>query len=156
MDQHLYPTQNNGRAHPFHNLSLSMFVKETPDSKIHGANVGPTWGRQDPGGPHVGPIILVIWAGEVSNHAISLQATQCYTYRQRDSTNESLFVVKSAWQLLMACPLFDAGASSIITFMSSEGRHGVRGMMYCPLEIVLFLPRPQRNATTKATYGAPL
>ena len=23
-----------------------------PNSKIHGANVGPTWGRQEPGGPH--------------------------------------------------------------------------------------------------------
>ena len=27
-----------------------------PDSKVHGANMGPIWGRQDPGGPHVGPI----------------------------------------------------------------------------------------------------
>ena len=26
-----------------------------PDGKIHGANMGPIWGRQDPGGPHVGP-----------------------------------------------------------------------------------------------------
>ena len=26
-----------------------------PDSKIHGANMGPIWGWQDPGGPHVGP-----------------------------------------------------------------------------------------------------
>ena len=26
-----------------------------PDSKVYGANMGPTWGRQDPGGPHVGP-----------------------------------------------------------------------------------------------------
>ena len=26
-----------------------------PDSKVHGANLGPIWGRQDPGGPHVGP-----------------------------------------------------------------------------------------------------
>ena len=34
---------------------------EDPDSKAHGAYVGPTWGRQDPGGPHVGPMILVIW-----------------------------------------------------------------------------------------------
>ena len=25
-----------------------------PDSKVHGANMGPIWGRQDPGGPHVG------------------------------------------------------------------------------------------------------
>ena len=24
-----------------------------PDSKVHGANMGPIWGRQDPGGPHV-------------------------------------------------------------------------------------------------------
>ena len=32
-----------------------------PDSKIHRAYMGPTWGRQDPGGPHVGPMILVIW-----------------------------------------------------------------------------------------------
>ena len=31
-----------------------------PDSKVHGANMGPTWGRQDPGGPHVGPMNLAI------------------------------------------------------------------------------------------------
>ena len=24
--------------------------------------MGPIWGRQDPGGPHVGPMILAIWA----------------------------------------------------------------------------------------------
>ena len=23
-----------------------------PDSRVHGANMGPIWGRQDPGGPH--------------------------------------------------------------------------------------------------------
>ena len=27
-----------------------------PDSKVHGTNMGPRWGRQDPGGPHVGPM----------------------------------------------------------------------------------------------------
>ena len=27
-----------------------------PDSKVHGATMGPTWVRQDPGRPHVGPI----------------------------------------------------------------------------------------------------
>ena len=30
-----------------------------PDSKVHGANMGPTWGREDPGGPHVGPWTLL-------------------------------------------------------------------------------------------------
>ena len=27
-----------------------------PDRKVHGANMGPIWGRQDPGAPHVGPM----------------------------------------------------------------------------------------------------
>ena len=32
-----------------------------PDSKVHVANTGPTWGRQDPGGPHVGYMNFAIW-----------------------------------------------------------------------------------------------
>ena len=32
-----------------------------PDSKIRGANIGPTWGRQDPCWSHVGPMKIVIW-----------------------------------------------------------------------------------------------
>ena len=27
-------------------------LKMSPDSKVHGANMGPIWGRHDPGGPH--------------------------------------------------------------------------------------------------------
>ena len=27
-------------------------LRNAPDSKVHGANMGPIWGRQDPGGPH--------------------------------------------------------------------------------------------------------
>ena len=34
-----------------------------PDSKVHGGNMGPIWGRQDPGGPHAGPMNFAIWAG---------------------------------------------------------------------------------------------
>ena len=33
-----------------------------PDSKVHGANMGPTWGRQDPGGPHVGHMKIAFCA----------------------------------------------------------------------------------------------
>ena len=33
-----------------------------PDSKVHGTNMGPIWGRQDPSVPHVGPEDFVIWA----------------------------------------------------------------------------------------------
>ena len=32
-----------------------------PGNKIYGANMGPIWGRQDPGGPHIGPMNLAIW-----------------------------------------------------------------------------------------------
>ena len=31
-----------------------------PDSKVHVANMGPIWGRQDPGGLHVGPMNFAI------------------------------------------------------------------------------------------------
>ena len=36
-------------------------LKTIPDSKVLWANIGPTWGRQDPGGPHVGHMNLAIW-----------------------------------------------------------------------------------------------
>ena len=32
-----------------------------PDSKVHGDNMGPIWGRQDPGGPLVGLMNFAIW-----------------------------------------------------------------------------------------------
>ena len=35
-------------------------TKLVPDSKVHEAYMGPTWGRHDPGGPRVGPMNLAI------------------------------------------------------------------------------------------------
>ena len=32
-----------------------------PDNKVYGANMGPIRGRQDPGGPHVGPMKFAFW-----------------------------------------------------------------------------------------------
>ena len=40
---------------------MDFIFCQFPDRKVHGANSGPTWGRQDPGGPHVGPMSLAIW-----------------------------------------------------------------------------------------------
>ena len=37
------------------------------DSKVLGANVGPTWGQQDPGGPHVGHTNLVMSSLNIVN-----------------------------------------------------------------------------------------
>ena len=33
-----------------------------PNSKVHGANMGPIWGRRDPGGPYDGPMSFAIGA----------------------------------------------------------------------------------------------
>ena len=41
-------------------ILLPDLPENTPDSKVHGVNMGPTGGRQDPGGPHVGPMNLAI------------------------------------------------------------------------------------------------
>ena len=38
-----------------------MEWRDIPDNKVHGSNMGPTGGWQDPGGPHVGPMNYTIW-----------------------------------------------------------------------------------------------
>ena len=43
-----------------HFFKCSWITSVTPDSKIHGANMGPTWVLSAPDGPHVGPMNLGI------------------------------------------------------------------------------------------------
>ena len=40
---------------------LTAICSCIPDSKVHGANMGPTCVLSAPGGPHVGPMNLAIW-----------------------------------------------------------------------------------------------
>ena len=42
-------------------LCSMVCIKVSHDSNVHGANMGPIWGRQEPGGPHVGPMNFTIW-----------------------------------------------------------------------------------------------
>ena len=57
-------------------------VGNTPDSKVHGTNMGPIWGRQDPGGPDVGPMNFAIWdvmsSKLCSNAASNTNKFRCY------------------------------------------------------------------------------
>ena len=41
--------------------NIGYLMVADPDSKVHGAHMGPIRGRQDPGGPHVGPMSFAIW-----------------------------------------------------------------------------------------------
>ena len=53
--------------------TLNQYFTCTPDSKVHGANMGPIWGRQDPGGPHVGPMNFAIWEVVTTRHYTTQQ-----------------------------------------------------------------------------------
>ena len=53
-------TSKYSRLSSSHSNQLLIFPH--PDSKVHGAIMGPVRGRQDPDEPHVGPMIIAIWA----------------------------------------------------------------------------------------------
>ena len=38
-----------------------------PDRKVQEVNMWPIWGRQEPGGPHVGPMNFAIWDKTLTN-----------------------------------------------------------------------------------------
>ena len=44
----------------FHRSIAMLLTGAIPDSKVHGANMGPTWVLLAPGGTHVGPMNLAI------------------------------------------------------------------------------------------------
>ena len=49
-------------VYTYHKVGFNTDVGQHPYSKVNGANMGPIWGRQDPGGPHVGPMNFAVWA----------------------------------------------------------------------------------------------
>ena len=64
---------------------MGLWKRVTPDSKVHGANMGPTWVLSDPGAPHVGPINLALRAHlNITNYAklfsIGLSALSAQLY----------------------------------------------------------------------------
>ena len=62
-----YDPYLNSQTHTLYLIFAGMFWvligpwRDIPDSKVHGDNMGPAGGRQDPGGPHVGHTNLAIW-----------------------------------------------------------------------------------------------
>ena len=85
------------------NMSCAVFPWVYPDSKVHGANMGPTWSWQDPCGPHVGPMNFDIWVYAyclwywlilLISFRITLLVGQSYGY---PSTNEVTLKNTSKW-----------------------------------------------------------
>ena len=63
------------------------YANGNPDSKVNGANMGPIWGRQDPGGPHVGPIIFAIWETILIMHMLTCSIVQIVSYVEMNLIN---------------------------------------------------------------------
>ena len=54
------------------NKPLPEPALSNPDSKVHWDNMGPIWGRQSPGGPHVGPMNLAIWEDLLTPYGVTM------------------------------------------------------------------------------------
>ena len=68
-------------------------MKNDTDSKVYWAIMGPIWGRQDPGGPHVGPMNFAIW---VNTNVKAVDDTRFPLWRKR--LRNARF---ATWQILM-------------------------------------------------------
>ena len=53
-----------------------------PDNKVHGANMGPIWGRQGPGGPHVGPMNFAAWVVIHIRSQVKTRQSQRYKFKK--------------------------------------------------------------------------
>ena len=69
-----------------------------PDSKVRGANVGPIWGRQDPGGPHVDPMNLAIWALANCSRDICLEIFIQAMHLKLSASNGLINHLVTEWQ----------------------------------------------------------
>ena len=59
-----------------------MKMVPNPDSKVHGANMGPTWVLSAPDGPHVGPINLAIREADITVFVIKISNTLMKIFQQ--------------------------------------------------------------------------
>ena len=75
-------------------LTTAIYRKVGPDSNVHGANMGPTWGWQTPGGPHVDRMNFAIWGvSQICN--VTHRVTQ---------TRELLFQIMGCYLLATRLP----------------------------------------------------
>ena len=51
-----------------------------PKPKVHGANMGPIWGRQEPDGPHVGPMNLAIWVCRATSPSQTVKGCSSFLF----------------------------------------------------------------------------
>ena len=73
-----------------------VISEHIPESKVHGANMGPIWGRQDPGGPHVAPWTLL-------SGMLRIQFMGTFREIALKWISQKAFCIKSILVQVMAC-----------------------------------------------------
>ena len=77
--------------------------------------MGPTWDRQDPGGSHVGPIILAIWGTIYHDRDIIWKTTHCQHHSQSKGTIHIFRVPSSTHKLKIISMLFTQDLQTLCT-----------------------------------------
>ena len=71
-------------------------MSRIPDSKIHGANMEPTWVLSSPGGFHVGPMNLAIWDLWGRLHSTT-KGCIVFEYNMHFQTSHLAFIPHRGW-----------------------------------------------------------
>ena len=101
-----------------------VWMSETPDSKVHVANMGSTWVLSAPGGPHVGPMNLAIRDPLQSPHSLDLSKDISYllsthtTIKLINFTSTKWQQNLASWQLSF---FYDATNNNKVGIMTTLG-----------------------------------
>ena len=110
---------------------LTVLHINNPDSKFHGAHMTPIFGRQDPGGSHIGPVKLAIWVMShtpVASSTAGGMGTLSYVQSSPHVPFCSICVVyfvmlhwtSLCWESLVYCLLLSSLYRTIITWIEIE------------------------------------
>ena len=105
-----------------HKIGFRQWTQKghAPDSKVHGTNMGPIWGQQDPGGPHVGPMNFAI-CGPYLALTSSLSYGESFASL---SCHKEVQVYIKRWQNMSSCgrpnASKDFGSNFVLTSVSQN------------------------------------
>ena len=78
---------------------LYLWITATPDSKAHGANMGPTWVLSSPGGPHVGPMNFAIRDGPLLETSHSSELRESIIILKAPGSTFPVFQLSGPWAM---------------------------------------------------------
>ena len=110
----------------YHYATNPTIQRSNPDSKAYGANMGLIWGRQDPGGPHVGPMNFTIWeVFLVQDHVVQYQLHRSHTSIVSNVENHKLEYFHSSYFRQVKCWKSQTGIHALQLFQGTHSSNSV-------------------------------